>query len=74
MKLQLTKNINDEIFWNYFQQQNLLFLAKDLITAMRTKNKQLVNNVKDKFIEAINRKQIPENENPEMQAILLKYT
>ena len=33
---------------------------------MRTKNKQLVNNVKDKFIEAINRKQIPENENPEM--------
>ena len=33
---------------------------------MRTKNKQLVNNVKDKFIEAITRKQIPENENPEM--------
>ena len=56
MKLQLTKNINDEIFWNYFQQQNLLFLAKYLITAMRTKNEQLVNNVKDKFIEAINRK------------------
>ena len=27
------KDINDEIFWNYFKNQNPLLLAKDLIRA-----------------------------------------
>ena len=32
------KDINEEIFWNYFKYQNPLFLAKDLIRAMQAKN------------------------------------
>ena len=61
------KDINDEIFWDYFKYQNPSFLAKDLIRATPAKNKQIVNNVNDEFIDIrndINRKEIPENENP----------
>ena len=61
------KDINDEIFWNYFKYQNPSFLAKDLIRATQAKNEQLVNNVNDGLIDlmsAIIRKEIPENENP----------
>ena len=32
------KDINDEIFWNYFKYQKLLFLVKDLIRAKQFKN------------------------------------
>ena len=31
------KDINDEIFWNYFKYQNPSFLAKDLIRAKLSK-------------------------------------
>ena len=58
------KDINDEIFWNYFKYQNPSFLAKDLI---RAKNEQLVNNIHDGLIDLRNtiiRKEIPEDENP----------
>ena len=58
------KDINDEIFQNYFKYQNPSFLAKDLI---RAKNEKLVNIVNDELIDirnAIIRKDIPENENP----------
>ena len=40
------KDINDEIFWNYFKYQNPSFLPKDLIRATQAKNEQLVNNGK----------------------------
>ena len=44
-----------------------LFLAKDLIRATQSKNEQLVNNIIDGLIDlrnTINRKEIPQNENP----------
>ena len=61
------KDINYEIFWNYFKYQNPSFLEKDLIKATQAKNEQLVNNVNNGLIalrKAIIKKQIPENENP----------
>ena len=61
------KDINYEIFWDYFKYQNPSFLAKDLIRATPDKNEQIVNNVNDGFIDLrndINRKENPENENP----------
>ena len=61
------RNINDEIFWNNFKYQNPLFLAKDLIRANEAKNKQLVKNINNGFVnlrKAIVRKEIPENKKP----------
>ena len=61
------KDINDEIFWNSFKYQNPSFLTKDLIRAAQAKNEQLLNNVNNGLIDlrnAIIRKEIPENENP----------
>ena len=43
--------MNDEISWNYFEQQNSLFLEKDVIRATQAKNEQLVNNVDDGLID-----------------------
>ena len=43
--------MNDEISWNYFEQQNSLFLEKDVIRATQAKNEQLVNNVNDGLID-----------------------
>ena len=51
MKLKLTKkDINDEMFWNYFKYQSLSFLEKDLLEAKQAKNEQLVNNINDTLI------------------------
>ena len=60
------RNINDEIFWNNFKQQNPLFLAKDLIRANEAKNKQLVNNINGfvNLSKTIVRKEIHENKKP----------
>ena len=61
------KDLNDEIFWNYFKYQNRSFLAKDLITAKETKNEQLVNNINNELLDlrsSIIKKGNPENENP----------
>ena len=44
------KDINNEIFWNYFKDQNPSFLAKDLIRAKQSKNEQLVITINDEFI------------------------
>ena len=44
------KDTNDEIFWNYFKYQKLLFLAKDLIRAKQAKNEKLINNNNDGLI------------------------
>ena len=51
----------------YFKYQNLLFLAKDSIRVKQAKNEKLVNNINGGLIDlrdAIIRKEIPENENP----------
>ena len=69
------KDINDDIFWNYFKYQNPLFLAKDLIRATNAENKKLVNNINDGLIDSrkdINRKEIPANENPKKVADIVK--
>ena len=61
------KDINDEIFWDYFKYKNPSFLAKDLIRATQAKHEQIVNNVNDGLIDLrndINRKEISENEHP----------
>ena len=61
------KDINDEIFWDYFKYKNPSFLAKDLIRAIQAKHEQIVNNVNDGLIDLrndINRKEISENEHP----------
>ena len=55
------------MFWDCFKYQKPSFLAKDLIRATQVKNEQIVNNVNDGLIDLrndINRKEIPENENP----------
>ena len=60
------KDVNDEIFWNYFKYQNPLLLAKDLIRAKSVKNEQLLKNINDELIDlrnAIIKNEIPENEN-----------
>ena len=64
----MKKNVNNEIFREYFNHQNLSALAKNLLKANETKNqaknKQIVNQANyaltDLFI--IN-EVIPENEN-----------
>ena len=61
------KDINNEIFWDYFKYQNPSFLAKDLIRATQAKNEQTVNNINDRLIvlrNDINRKETPGHENP----------
>ena len=59
------KNINSEIFLNYFKYQNPALLLKDLIS--HSQNEELVNNINNELIDLrndINRKKIPGNENP----------
>ena len=61
------KYINDEIFWNYIKYLNPLCLVKYLSIAKQSKKQRLVINVNDELIDslnAINKKKIPENENP----------
>ena len=61
------KDMNDEIFWDYFKYQNPSNLAKDSIRAKHAKHEQLVNNINYALIDlknAIIKKEIPENENP----------
>ena len=59
------KDINNEVFLDYFKYQNPSFLVKDLISAKQNKNETLVN-INNRLIDlrnGINRKEIPENEN-----------
>ena len=58
------KEINGEIFCNYFKCQNPSFLAKDLIRAQLSTNELLVDNINDGLTDlrkAIIKKEIPEN-------------
>ena len=60
-------NINSEIF-NFFKYQNPKFFLKDLYNANKTKIEKLVNNANDALIDLrhlVNRKEMPENENPD---------
>ena len=62
------KDINNKIFLNYFIYHNPLFLVKDLVSTKQDKIEKTVNNISDALIDLrrnINRKEIPENENPE---------
>ena len=58
------KDINEEIYWDYFKYENSSFLAKDLMRAKQAKNEKTVNNrgLID-LRDDINRKENPENEN-----------
>lgn len=62
----MKKNVNNEIFREYFNHQNLSALAKNLLKANETKNqaknKQIVNHDKYARIDfrnAINKKIVP---------------
>ena len=61
------KEINNEIFLSYFNYQNPSLLVKDLTSAKQNKNEKLINNINNELIDLrndINRKEIPENEDP----------
>ena len=65
----MNKSIVDKKYrlMKYFGIQNPSLLVRDLIRAHKAKNEQLVNNINSGLIDlrnAINRKKIPENENP----------
>ena len=62
----MKKNVDIEIFNGNFKCQNPTYLLNDLYEADKAKNEKIVNHVNDALIDlrnAINRKQIPENEN-----------
>ena len=48
------KDINNEIFLNYFNPQNPLFLVKDLISAKSDQNEKIVNSINDGLIHLRN--------------------
>ena len=55
------------MFQNYFKCKNPSFLVKDLIRVKQAKNQQLAKNINDGLIDlrnAIIKKEIPENKNP----------
>ena len=61
------KDKNVGIFLNYFKYQNPSSLVKDLISAKNNNDEKLVNSINNGLIglrNNINRKEIPENENP----------
>ena len=69
------KDKNSEIFSNYFKYRNPWFLVKDVISAKQNKNKKLVNNINNGSIDLrnnINRKEVPENGNPEKIANIVE--
>ena len=63
------KDINNQIFINYFNYQHTLFLVNDLISAKQDKNQKIVSNINDLSMlidlrNDIDRKEIPENQVP----------
>ena len=69
------KDINNEIFLDYFKYQNPSFLVKDLISANQNKHEKLVSNINNRLIDLrnyINRKENPENENPKKVANIVE--
>ena len=70
-------NINTEIFNEYFMYHNPSFLVKDLCNANKTRNDKIVNYIIIALIDLINavvKKEIPENENPDKVANIVEKT
>ena len=62
------KDVNTEILNEHFKYKTPLFLIKDLYKTNQAKNEQAVNLVSDALIDLRNvgnKKEIPENENPD---------
>ena len=60
------RNINKQIFNEFFNYQNPSFLVKDLYEDIQNKNDKVVKNINESLINiinSINRKEVPENEN-----------
>ena len=64
----MKKNMNTEIFNEYFKYQNSLYLLEDLCYTYKTENEKIIHTVNDALIELRNTvitKKKPKNENPE---------
>ena len=64
----MKKNINNEIVKEHFGYYNSLFSAKDLSKANKAENEKLASWVNNKLTDLkndVNKKEIPENENPD---------
>ena len=60
--------MNTEILIEHLKHKNPSNLLKDLYNSIGTKNQKIVNHVNNALINlknAVNRKEIPENENPD---------
>ena len=60
------RNINEQIFNEFFSYQYPSFLVKDLYEDNQNKNNKIVKNINESFINlrnSINSKEIPENKN-----------
>ena len=65
------KNINEQIFREYFNYQSPSLLVKDSYEDNRNKNDIIVKYLNESLIDlknSINSKQLPENENPKKVA------
>ena len=63
------KNINEQIFRDYFLHQTPSYLTKDLYDSDEIKNDEIIKNINNGLIElrnSIKSKEIPENENPKI--------
>ena len=61
------KGLNNEIFLDCFKYQNPSSLIKNIISTKESKNQKIVNNINKGLIDfknTLNRKKIPEIENP----------
>ena len=69
------KNRSNQIFLGYFKYQNPSFLVKDVSSAKQNKNEKLLTNINNGLTDLrndINRKEIPENENPKKLADIVE--
>ena len=74
-RITVQKDINDEILSKYFNDQTPSNLLEDLLEADHAKSEELVNNINDGLIDlrnAIIKKEIPGNKNPNKILMLLK--
>ena len=68
------KDINNEIFRKYFNDQNPLFLIKGSISAKQYKNEKILNNINDRLTclrNNINRKEMPKMKIQKKKSTLL---
>ena len=68
------KNINEQIFNDFFNYHYPSFLVKDLYEENKNKNDKTVKNINESFINlrnSIKSKEIPENENLKEKSLTL---